>query len=288
MAEVTIHYAGPLVTREEAKSQKLTRYFTGIACSNGHIEQRLTCNGKCFTCSRRGYKRTKPPIDFHNRAFNFQDLTEKRFGRLTVIRPHHKTYYGSTYWTCVCDCGTQKEIKGESLRSGAVVSCGCFLRETARTTFTTHGLSNTRAHKIWRHMRSRCSKPKNPAYRHYGGRGISVCERWDKFENFLEDMGTPPDGFSIERIDNSKSYSPDNCKWGDWFEQANNTRKNVFIEYKGEKKTIAQWAKQLNIHHATLTGRYNSGWSPEDIISVPVKPHHKRNIAGWPTTGTVN
>jgi len=270
MAEVTIHYTGTLVTREEARDANLSRYFTGLPCKHQHISQRLTCSSECVECAKRHKsKHRKPPITFKNRAFNFRDLIDKRFGRLVVLKAHHKTNYGATYWTCVCDCGTRKEIKGESLKSGAVLSCGCFLRANARLVNTRHGLSTSRVHGIWRNMRARCRNPRNHAYKHYGARGISVCERWNQFENFLEDMGHPPDGCSLEGIDNSGPYAPHNCVWATQFTQMSNTRRNVFLELNNKKLTISQWARELGFTFNLIKGRLNRGWTIQETLSTP-------------------
>jgi hypothetical protein len=122
----------------------------------------------------------------------------------------------------------------------------------------------------WRNMKSRCGNPRNARYADYGGRGITVCDRWkNSFENFIADMGLPPSpAHSIERGDNSRGYEPGNCRWATDVEQTNNQRSNVLIEYDGKTQTIAQWARELGINYQTLRQRIQRyGWSVERAFS---------------------
>ena len=135
-----------------------------------------------------------------------------------------------------------------------------------------HGKCNSTEYGTWRVMLERCNNPNSSKYKLYGGRGIKVCERWHKFEDFYEDMGDKPKGTSIDRIDNNKGYSPDNCRWATIYEQSSNKRNNVFIEFRGVKRIIAQWARILEMNERTLQNRLNIyKWPIEKAFTEPVR-----------------
>lgn len=186
----------------------------------------------------------------------------QRFGRLVVVDSIYVRGLG-TGWKCLCDCGEEIYASGSNLDTGNTQSCGCLDRERR----ITHGKTKSRVYVIWKAMRRRCQNPKAFEFKNYGGRGITVCERWQTFENFFADMGDPPDGYSIERNDNDGNYEPSNCRWASYKEQLNNTRSNRFLEAFGKRQTLTQWSEELNIPATTIRNRLDrAGLSAERAL----------------------
>jgi len=181
------------------------------------------------------------------------DLTGQKFGRWTVISKARLDKYGSSMWLCQCECGTKEIVRRYDLRRGLTKSCGCLRKEL----LITHGMTNTTIYAVWKSMRRRCNKPNDPGYKNYGGRGITICRRWDKFENFYADMGDKPKGLSIERVDNYGNYEPSNCKWATREEQDRNKRNNRIIKYEGREQCLTDWARESGINYRTLCSRLN-------------------------------
>ena len=209
-------------------------------------------------------------------------LIGKRFERLTVESraEDYVSPSGNKHcrYLCVCDCGNKKIVYKEHLTSGRTKSCGCLKKENGRPT---HREIHTRLYKIWGNMCNRCSNRANPAWKNYGGRGIVVCEEWKSYEKFREWAYTNgySDNLSIDRIDNDKGYSPDNCRWVDSYTQANNKRNNHVVEYNGESRTLAEWANYLNIPYRTLHHRVvGLGWDVDRAFTQPLRKssaHHE-------------
>ena len=195
------------------------------------------------------------------------DLTGKKFGRLTVMGFDVNNQYRARYWNCICDCGENKVVRGSHLTSAATVSCGCYKIDQHYT----HGETNSPTYRSWASLLQRCLNPKNEYYYRYGGRGIKVCDRWKDFSKFLEDMGTRPDGMSIDRKNNNGNYERSNCRWATRKEQDNNKSTSRFLTYKGETKTVQQWSELLGVSHLTLRARLNYGWTVEKTLTTKVQ-----------------
>lgn len=186
----------------------------------------------------------------------FKVLPGEKYGLLVTVEfKKHK-------WLCKCECGNFKDVNGYKLRNRYVISCGCLNRKKGKEHFnSTHALSKTKEYRSWSHIRGRCLCETDRGYRHYGARGIKVCDRWlESFENFLEDMGKCPEGLTLDRIDVNGPYSKENCRWTDWTTQQRNRRNNVKYEFRGQLRTIPEIAELLGIKKATLYTRwYRSG-----------------------------
>lgn len=204
----------------------------------------------------------------------FQDLSGKRFGRwLVVDRAENRC--GRSHWNCVCKCGATASVAACSLTLGKSVSCGCFNVEGTIERCLTHGHANggngTRTYNCWRNMKARCTNPKNHKWPDYGGRGITICDKWFAFDGFLADMGECPTNHSIDRIDVNGNYTPDNCRWANPTEQANNQRDNTRLTLNGVTRTVSEWSRATGIQHTTILQRINrSGWSVERALTEPV------------------
>lgn len=136
-----------------------------------------------------------------------------------------------------------------------------------------HGMSHTQTHKAWGNMKDRCERSTHPAYAEYEGRGITFCERWQKFDNFFSDMGECPPGLTLERIDNDKGYSPENCKWATRSEQQRNRRACNYLTIDGVKRCLLEWAKIAGINRRTIYGRLSQGKTPKEAVFTPIKKY---------------
>lgn len=211
---------------------------------------------------------------------NFKDLKGKRFGRLVVISFYGRNpNFGGLIWRCKCDCGNTVNVLGQSLTRGATVSCGCYHRELASKK-AIHGHNRVKKRSLtyntWDKMMSRCHNPNCREYKYYGAVGIYVCERWHDFKNFLADMGERTcKELSIDRLDITKGYYKENCRWADKFIQANNTSRNVHVLYNERYYTVGELARMYNIDYDVLYSRiFKYKWTVKDAVEKPV---YKRN-----------
>ncbi len=197
-----------------------------------------------------------------------------RYGYLTVMGelPPRLNEHGKPLRMiqCMCDCGATKAIPIHPLTHGNTVSCGCFKRGFAIRMNTTHGGASDPAYHCWHSMIYRCGSSTYHGYHNYGGRGIRVCERWQSFNAFLEDMGPRPSPrYSIDRIDNDGNYEPGNCRWATRKQQHRNTRYNRMITHDGVTKCLTDWAASTGLSISSLRYRLNSGWPTKLALTLP-------------------
>lgn len=204
---------------------------------------------------------------------NFKDITGQKFGKLTVLELVTKSGAVTHLWRCACDCGGETVAQGGALRGGKSKSCGCLQLQSA----TKHGMYGTPAYESWRQMKGRCLNEKHEAYPDYGGRGITVCDRWMDFANFYADMGAKPKRKSLDRIDNNGNYEPGNCRWTNFVTQNNNRRSSRFLTIDGKTKTVTEWIRKSGLPRHVVWNRLRTGWEPKDAISVPL-------VSGSPKT----
>jgi len=208
-----------------------------------------------------------------------QDLVDKKFGMWTVSQFSHKqraktlgsgrkTPSWVYFWICRCDCGTERVVCGNNLRRGGSKNCGCVHPRTQ------HGMTKHPAHNTWWCMMQRCFNSRYTGYELYGGRGITVCDRWHTFVNFWEDVGsTWQQGLMIDSIDNDGNYEPSNCKWSTPLQSANNRRTNHRIVTPKGRMTVTAAAKEYGLSRQTLFARIRYGWREEDLL-LPTSEEH--------------
>lgn len=188
-------------------------------------------------------------------------------GKLTVISRAENDSKGRARWLCQCECGNTTTVPGYDLRSGHVKSCGCSRVEVSQAKAFRHGKTGTRTFNVWNQMRQRCHSPGHPHFADYGGRGISVCERWrDSFADFLADMGEAPDAMTLERQENNGNYEPSNCVWATRTAQARNRRSSRQVTIDGITTCVAGWADISGTPATKIINRLNAGWEPKEAI----------------------
>jgi hypothetical protein len=200
--------------------------------------------------------------------FKLKDISGNKYGKLTVISLAFmkKVSRGTvSYWNCICDCGQLKVARGYTLKNGGTSSCGCLFKQGNHRS---HKMCKTREYFSWSNMINRCNNLKGTHYEGYAKRGINVCDRWLKFENFFEDMGYRPNGMTLDRIDNNQGYYPSNCKWSTQKEQCRNMRRSRFLTLNGITKTMAEWSENTGIKYHTIKARLKYGWSDAETLTL--------------------
>lgn len=259
---------GKLTCLEYSHLEHGVGYFFKFKCDCG--------KEKIYNISRvrNGYIKSCGCLRKENsRKAIFKDLTGQTFNYLTVLH-YVGQKNGRTMWKCRCECGNEVIVGSASLKSGNTKACGCHQKDGWGTN-KTHGMTKTRIYRIWRGILNRCYYHSNKYYCNYGGRGIGVCDEWkNDFQAFYD--WAMSNGYSndltIDRIDNDKNYCPENCQWVTRTIQMNNTRNNHLIEYKGDIKTIAEWAREMNLPYGIIRSRICTyGWGVDKALETPVQ-----------------
>ena len=199
----------------------------------------------------------------------------KKYGKLTILGiEYQKKYSNGTiidFVKCKCECGNIKIINFNNIKRGLVKSCGCITK-------TVNGMSKTRIYQIYRHLINRCYREKDISYKNYGNKGIIVCDEWKNdfmsFYNWAMKNGYE-EHLTIDRINVNGNYEPSNCRWVNMAVQQNNRSNNRILEYKGQKKTITEWAKYCGLSYRNLYYRLNNGYTIEEAIEKPKRKLHK-------------
>lgn len=208
------------------------------------------------------------------------DITGERFGRLVAIKKIGNADSHGSLWLCKCDCGNEKEVRLNYLRTGGTTSCGCLRREMKSEQMKRsaewnlkHGMCRrgkvSKLHGQWNAMKQRCKNPNVRMYPIYGGRGIRYCEEWEQFQPFMEWALSHgyKEGLALDRIDSDGNYCPENCRWVTQSENNRNKKNLLKVTYNGETKLLVDWARETGQKYRTLRWRYQNGWSAEEIIN---------------------
>lgn len=197
------------------------------------------------------------------------DLTGMRFGRLSVVRKT-RSASGRVAWVCKCECGNETTTLTTELLKGHAKSCGCYHRDKMSVSFRKHGQHKTRLYKIWSNMLQRCGNPKNDNYQRYGAKGINVCEEWKDFQAFYKwaTANGYTENLSIDRIENSKGYCPENCRWETPQAQTDNRGCTHNISFNGKTQTLKRWAEETGIPYKNLLWRINKGWPIDRALTT--------------------
>lgn len=195
------------------------------------------------------------------------NLVGKRFGKLVVVGYVETKNYRS-YWRCKCDCGGEKITYAANLTSGNIKSCGCLHNEALIKRSVTHGESASKLYRVWATMLQRCTNSETVSYPNYGGRGISVCEEWHKYETFRDwaVMSGYEEGLQIDRINTNGDYCPLNCRWVTRLENSRNKRNIIYLTVDNETKPLYEWAVITNQSRRKLYSRKYRNWTDKEIV----------------------
>lgn len=204
-----------------------------------------------------------------------KNITGHRFGQLLVLGPIGRQR-DCIVWLCNCDCGSLVGANGRLLRSGKTRSCGCLQKRIAADRMTIHGMYGSKNYVIWISIIKRCTNPNSQSFADYGGRGISIHDKWrHDFMAFQDYVAGLPNhgesGYTLDRIDNDGSYVPGNIKWSTRKEQCRNTRRNIVLTHNGKTQCVAAWAEELRISASTIHHRLYAGWDVERALTTPTR-----------------
>lgn len=209
-----------------------------------------------------------------------EDISGKRFGRLTAIKYIGKSKGKQTLWECKCDCGNIAIVHQQNLKSGHTSSCGCYNSEVASEREKEHGQSGSRLYNIWHDMIYRCCNSNHRSYKDYGGKGIIVCNEWkddfEAFRNWAIENGYK-ENLSIDRIDSNKNYCPENCRWATNIQQANNTSRNLVFTVDGRTDTLANLCRKYDIPYSLAHSRVYRNWDIKKALTTPSQCKKARN-----------
>ena len=223
----------------------------------------------------------------------YRDLSQTRVGRLLILRVAYLKNFPKCgrkheMWECICDCGKRVIVDKGCLMRGTTVSCGCYHREKTIKQMTTPGHSDSKLHNVWLSMRNRCTRTKDSHYKYYGGKGISVCDDWQDFSAFYNWAISNGwrEGLTIDRIDNSKGYNPENCRIADFITQANNKTNNAKFLFQGKMMTAREISEITHINSILIAERIRHGWTIENAARIPPGVIHTckdfRSVRGDP------
>lgn len=203
-------------------------------------------------------------------------IVGQRFGRLVVLCRSETVLKRSIMWLCQCDCGNESTVRGSSLLRGDTRSCGCLAKEMASRAHTVHGMRHDPLYTVWANMKNRCNNPKFQFYANYGGRGIRVCDEWQRsFEAFYFYAAQLPhfgeDGYSLDRILNDGNYEPGNVRYATATEQGRNKGNNHMLTHDGKTRSVTEWEVELSLPKNVLSKRLRAGWSVERALTTPVQ-----------------